>query len=150
MGYLDQLKEEYATQNNRATAYPLYVTVQELQFVCIFDDSYGHYHDGVIKCKYNYEDSDSDWFDSKDECIEHIKEYSDREHWDSIIESIDEFICLYLWIDIEVFLTIDGAAEFMNINSHNLGETRTYVKHFNHKNYEMRKMLQEVGFKTEG
>jgi len=34
---LEELKTEYAAQDNRATAYPIYVWVQDLQYICRSD-----------------------------------------------------------------------------------------------------------------
>ena len=34
-------------------------------------------------------------------------------------------------------------------NAHNHGKLRTYVHHFERRNYEMRTLLKELGFKTE-
>ena len=57
---LEELKKEYATQDNRGTAYPIYVTVQELRCVGVMADGYSAscpYGDGVTKTEYviNYE-----------------------------------------------------------------------------------------------
>ena len=37
---LDELKKEYVSQDNRSTAYPIYVTVQELFCVGVIADGY--------------------------------------------------------------------------------------------------------------
>ena len=50
-------------------------------------------------------------------------------------------------MNIEFFLTIRGAEEFIKADKHNHGKLRTYVKHFNRRNYEMRNLLEEIGFK---
>ena len=145
---IEKMQNKYATQDNRGTAFPIYVTVQELQFACIFDNSYGHNREGEIKFHYNYEDSDCDWFDSKDDCAKHVEEAGDSENVDSMINSIDEYPCLYLWTDVEFFLTIKAAEEFIKSNAHNMGRTRTYVKHFHRRNFEMRELLNLTGFRT--
>uniref|UniRef100_A0A6M3XI14 Uncharacterized protein n=1 Tax=viral metagenome TaxID=1070528 RepID=A0A6M3XI14_9ZZZZ len=54
----------------------------------------------------------------------------------------------YMWFDIEFFLTIKGAEEYMKADSHNHGKLRTYVKYFSRRNFEMRELLGELGFKT--
>ncbi len=37
----------------------------------------------------------------------------------------------------------------MKANAHNHGKLRTYVKHFERRNFEMRGLLKEIGFKME-
>jgi len=46
-------------------------------------------------------------------------------------------------------LTIKGAKDFIKADGHNHGELRTFVKHFNRRNYEMNNLLKEIGFKCE-
>lgn len=119
---LQELIKEYETQDNRCTAYPIYVTVQSLRFVCVVDPLYAP------------SESNGDFYIQEEESSE--DEYSEK------------VLCLYMYQDEEVFLTIKGAEEYLNANKHNLFRPRTYVKHFHRRNWEMRELLEEIGFKT--
>lgn len=151
---LDTLKEEYSNQDNRATAYPIYVTVQKRFFVGMIEE--GHsvccpHGGGETNIEYIVDrNSDIQNFDSYKEAIQCIlDDHEDNECEEAIseIENIKEVMCGYIWIDIEFFLTIKGAEEFMKSDSHNHRKLRTYVKCFNRKNYEMRDLLKTIGFK---
>lgn len=144
---MKELINEYVNQDNACTAYPIYVALQELQFVCIFDESYGTNSQGVIKYHYTYEDQEG-WSDSKEECVDQLIEYMKgctQEEIDRAINNINEFACFYMWIDIEYFLTKKGAENYLKLDRHNLGRTRTYIKHFSNRNKEMRKVLDFCG-----
>lgn len=56
----------------------------------------------------------------------------------------------YIWTPVEFFLTIKGAEQYMRANSHNHGKLRTYVHWFERRNFEMRGLLEAIGFKTKG
>ena len=153
---LEELKKEYATQDTRGTAYPIYVTVQELKFVGVLEN--GHsvscpYGDGITKDEYliNY-DSDPDSFDSIEEAKASLKEQyhadKEKEELEEAIENIQKIICGYIWHPVEFFLTIKGAKEYMKANKHNHGKLRTYVHWFERRNFEMRELLEEIGFKV--
>ena len=116
---LEELKQEYATQDNRATAYPIYVTVQELICIGVVAEGYSPncpYGDGEVKIEKNEE--------GEKKCMG------------------------YIWHPVEFFLTIKGAKEYMKCNAHNHGKLRTYVHHMERRNFEMREFFQELGFKT--
>jgi hypothetical protein len=145
---LEILKEEYATQDNRATAYPIYVTVQELVCIGVMADGYSPSGDGIARKEYRINnDSDPDVCETKEEAIELLKESFDGDELQEAIDNIEELNVGYLWVDVEVFLTIKGAEEYMKLNAHNHGEIRTYVKHFERRNFEMRELLNGLGFK---
>jgi len=153
---LEELKKEYATQDNRGTAYPIYVTVQELRFVGVLGDGYSAscpYGDGVTKTEYviNHDD-DPDAFNSQEEAEASLKEqYSEDDEKDKLkeaIANIQEINCGYIWHPVEFFLTIKGAKEYMKANKHNHGKLRTYVHWFENRNFEMRWLLEEIGFKV--
>jgi hypothetical protein len=149
---IEEIKKQYSEQNNACTAYPIYIVVQELQFICVLDDSYGHNRDGEIRFEYSYEDWEDAPFKSKGDAVESILEHYGEETAsikNKMISSIEEFPCLYLWVDVEYFLTRNGAEEYLKMNQHNLGKTRTYVRHFSRRNHEMRFLLDHMGFKTE-
>jgi len=97
---LEELKKEYATQDNRGTAYPIYVTVQELRCVGVMADGYSAscpYGDGVTKTEYviNYE-SDPDSFDTLKEAKESLKEQYEDEL--DLKEAIVKYLRNKLWI----------------------------------------------------
>lgn len=153
---LEELKKEYATQDNRMTAYPIYVTVQELVCIGVMAPGYSvncPYGDGVTKTEYQINhDSDPDSFDTLEEAKESLREqYPDPEDEDRLLEKIEdiqEFEVGYIWHPVEFFLTIKGAERYMKANAHNHGKLRTYVDHFERRNFEMRGLLEEIGFKT--
>ena len=146
---LEELKKEYATQDNRATAYPIYVTVQELVCIGIMDDNYSvicPYGDGEMRKVYRLPLMEGE-FDTKEELAEaHLEDTGESVNSDDI----EELNCGYVWVDREFFLTIKGAEEYMKANAHNHGKLRTYVKHFERRNFEMRGLLEAIGFKVKG
>jgi len=127
---LEKLKKEYAEQDNRATAYPIYVAVQELKAVGIFEEGYSPVGDDN-KIKYEHD-------------CENCPNYCEPEP-----EYCPKDVRMgYMWFDIELFLTIKGAQKYIEADAHNHGKMRTYVKCFNRRNYEMRELLKEIGLKT--
>lgn len=148
---LQELRKEYAIQDNRITAYPIYVTVQELICVGVIEDGYSvncPYGDGKTITKYRLEcgDCESPEFDSEEELIKYYKEEID---WGEVKNrDIQEYQLGYIWHPVEFFLTIKGAKEYMKLNAHNHGKLRTYVGHFERRNFEMRDLLEEIGFKV--
>ncbi len=128
-----ELKEEYAKQNSRGTAYPIYVTVQELFCIGVMANGYSvncPYGDGVMKQEHNCEGCDGNCDDDREHCEEDVN-------------------MGYIWNPVEFFLTIKGAEEYMKANSHNHGKLRTYVHYFERRNFEMRGLLKELGFRSE-
>ena len=122
---IEELKKEYETQNNRMTSFPIFVTVQERFSVGVMADGYS------VNCPYGDGETVKEKYPSDDED-----------------ESTPEINVGYIWVDREWFLTIKGAEEYMKANAHNHGELRTYVHHFERRNFEMRELLKEIGFKT--
>lgn len=148
---IEKLREEYATQDNRMTAYPIYVTVQEWHCVGVMENGYSvvcPYGDGETIAKYRLLDGDLDApeFNSEEELKKYYKEETD--YGEVPDKEIQEYQLGYIWIDVEFFLTIKGAEEYMKANAHNHGKLRTYVKHFERRNFEMRGLLEELGFKV--
>jgi len=144
-----ELIKEYAEQDNRCTAYPIYVTVQELVFVGVIDDSRAGRGDGETVYEWYHPDYEGS-FDTKGEFVARVREHygEDSKKIKQTIREAEELQCFYLYQDVEFFLTIKGAKEYIDANRHNLKSPRTYVKHFSNKNYEMRRLLKEMGFKT--
>ncbi len=148
---IEELRKEYATQDNRCTAFPIYVTVQELFCIGVMEDGYSvncPCGDGKTITKYRLKDGDCEAleFDNEEELIKYYKENDDDLKVD--YNDIQEYQLGYIWIDVEFFLTIKGAEEYMKANAHNHGKLRTYVHHFERRNFEMRGLLEELGFKT--
>jgi len=147
---INEIREEYKTQDNRCTAYPIYVTVQSLICAGIMDESYGCYGESKIKYEYGHPDWDEAPFKSKDDAAEWVRESFEAEDADEIADQLNkivEFPMLYIWTDEQVFLTIKGAEDYIARNRHNLQEVRTYVKHFSDRNLEMREVLNSIDFK---
>jgi hypothetical protein len=147
---IEELKREYASQDNRATAWPIYVVVQELVCVGVIADGYSVIGDGETKTEYRINnDSEPDVCDTREQAIDLLKEEFEGAELEEAIEKIEEFNVGYIWMPVEFFLTIKGAEEYIKSNSHNHGKLRTYVKHFERRNFEMRELLKDIGFKTE-
>ncbi len=148
---LEKLKQEYATQDNRCTAFPIYVQVQELVFVGVIADEYSVSSQcgGETKVEYKHEDYDEP-FSSEEEAKKQIQEDCDGDTGRILekIADIEEINCGYMWDPVEFFLTIKGAEEYMRRNKHNHGKLRTYVSHFHRRNFEMREFLDATGFKV--
>ncbi|RTL04624.1 hypothetical protein EKK58_09955 [Candidatus Dependentiae bacterium] len=141
---IKQLKNEYATQDNRGTTYPIYVQVQEKHCVGVMADGYSPsclFGDGEVITKYKHPDCEEPYED-KDELLEYLKDSGYQE------DGIEEVNLGYIWIPVEFFLTIKGAEEYIEINKHNHGELRTYVSNFDRRNYEMRELLENIGLRT--
>lgn len=151
---LKELIQEYATQDNRFTAFPFYVTVQELFCVGVIQDGYSvncPHGDGETKIEFIINSSsDPDSFDSLKEAKKSLEEQFEGE-LEGLKKAINDIVKLnmgYIWTDREFFLTIKGAEEYMKANAHNHGKLRTYVKYFERRNFEMRNLLKEIGFKV--
>jgi hypothetical protein len=65
---IEELKKEYAEQDNRLTAFPIYVSVQELHCVGVMADGYSAvcpYGDGETRVEYKINaDGEPDCFDT--------------------------------------------------------------------------------------
>lgn len=148
---MEDLIKEYEEQDNRCTAYPIYVTAQELVFVGVIKDGRDvccPYGDGETITKYYHELFEGTYPTLK-KAEEYLLEYfTDKKEAKEAIEEIEEIQCGYIWVDREWLLTIKGAEEYMKANAHNHGKMRTYVHHFERRNFEMRKLLKDIGFKV--
>ena len=130
---IEELKQEYASQDNRATAHPIYVTVQELTCIGVMANGFSPIgEDSEIIMEHSCDNCDESC-DEEGQNAEHCKE---------------DLPMGYMWLDVEFFLTIKGAEEYMKANAHNHGKLRTYVKHFERRNFEMRELLKDIGFKV--
>ena len=134
---MDKLKLQYSTQNNRGTAYPIYVQVQEQVCIGVIANGYSPlcpFGDDEIKLEHDC-DSCSD-----SEC---------RERGETGEPSLchEDVRCGYIWHPVEFFLTIKGAEEYIKYNQHNHGKLRVYVAQFERHNFEMHELLTEIGLK---
>jgi len=149
---LKELKKEYATQDNRMTAYPVYVTVQELVSIGVIADGYSvncPFGDGVTRVEYKHHALEES-YETKHDISEAISEhYEDSNEAEKEFDNIEEINVGYIWHPVEFFLTIKGAEQYMKANAHNHGKLRTYVHHFERRNFEMREILKEIGFKID-
>ncbi len=147
---IKKLKIEYKEQNNRCTAYPIFVTVQEKICIGVMDENCSvlcPYGDGINEYSYSHEDLEED-YDDIDDCFKALQNEIGSHEAESERLNIKENNMGYIWKDVEWFLTVKGAKEYINLNRHNLGKTRTYVHHFSRRNFEMRELLKDIGFKT--
>lgn len=94
----------------------------------------------------DYRYGDPDICETKEEAIGLLTEEFQGEELKKAIENIEELNVGYLWLDVEFFLTIKGAEEYIKANAHNHEKLRTYVSHFERRNFEMRKLLDILGF----
>ncbi len=151
---LEELKKEYMEQENRCTAWPFYVIVQEKFCAGVIGEGYDvncPYGDGEAKMKYIANPGgETSYFTSIEEAVISLSEAygDDLDSLKDAVEEIQEVNLGYIWRDVEIFLTVKGANEFIESDKHNHGELRTYIKPFHRKNHEMRGMLEEVGFKV--
>ena len=151
--FINDLRTDYAAQDNRMTAYPIYVTVQELVCIGVMADGYSvncPYGDGETKIEYQINaDGDPDLYNSLEDAKESLKEQydDDEEGFKKAIDDIRELNVGYIWTPVEFFLTIKGAEQYMRANAHNHGKLRTYVHHFERRNFEMRTFLKMLDFK---
>jgi hypothetical protein len=149
---IEELKKEYDGQDNRSTAFPIYVSVQELRCVGVMKDGYSAicpYGDDETRTEYTHPDI-AERFEDVSELETRLDDHFDgtegggKAHYDDI----EELTMGYIWVPVEFFLTIKGAEEYMAANGHNHGKLRTYVHHFERRNLEMRRFLQQLGFRT--
>ncbi|NHZ87174.1 MAG: hypothetical protein GWP19_15090 [Planctomycetia bacterium] len=152
---LEELRKEYATQDNRMTAYPIYVMVQELICIGVMADGYSvnnyPYGAGETKIAYKHRVDMRRYYKDKRELVEVIQDYyyPDENKAREEEGNIEKINISYIWYPVEFFLTIKGAEEYMRCNAHNHGKLRTYVSHFERRNFEMRELLKTIGFKVD-
>lgn len=147
---IELLKKEYAEQDNRGTAYPIYVQVQELVCIGVMADGYSvccPFGDGVTKEEYRHPDYE-ETHEKEQELLDQMLEDNGEDYANEEMGNIEVINVGYIWHPVEFFLTIKGAEEYMKANKHNHGKLRTYVSCFERRNYEMRDLLKELGFKT--
>jgi hypothetical protein len=127
--------------------YQIYVTVQKLHCVGVMRDGFSAlcpYGDDETKTEYTHSDLEGS-FETKEQLAEQFKETTGEE---VDPDDIEELTMGYIWVPVEFFLTIKGAEEYIKANAHNHEKLRTYVNHFEHRNFEMNNLLEELGFKT--
>ncbi|MFW9872351.1 MAG: hypothetical protein ACFFG0_04550 [Candidatus Thorarchaeota archaeon] len=137
---LEELKKEYATQDNRGTAYPIYVQVQELVCIGVIEEGFSPicpFGDGEIRYEH-----DCEYCNLETPCY-------DTDNGEEPERCKEETRCGYIWHPVEFFLTLKGAEDYIKANKHNHGQLRTYVHYFERRNFEMRELLKELGFKSD-
>lgn len=148
---IEELKKEYAKQDNRSTAYPIYVQVQERHCVGVMKDGYSvvcPFGDDETKQEFRHPEIEGT-FESYNDAAEAVSSYfDDLNVAEKEFENIEELTMGYIWVPVEFFLTIKGAEEYMRTNAHNHSELRTYVGHFERRNFEMNDLLNELGFRV--
>ena len=149
--FIKGLREEYKTQDNRITAYPILVLVQEQSCIGVMAEGYSvncPYGDGETRTQYKHQDLEG-CYESRDEIIAALGEYElESIELKIAIKQIEEINVGYIWHTVECFLTIKAAERYIQANAHNLYNPRTYVTHISYRNYEMTKLFEEVGLKT--
>ena len=93
---IDDLKREYEAQDNRSTAYPIYVSVQELVHIGVIADGYSvccPFGDGENRTEYKHPDIDGS-FENEEELIKALDEYygedEDKDKLNSEIANIEK------------------------------------------------------------
>lgn len=141
MKWIEDFKKEYETQDNLATAWPIYFTVQELVPIGVIAEGYSPCQDGEVREEFSCENCNT--------CSSNCT-YANEGVVPDKCPKDKEVRVGYIWIDREFFLTSKGAKEFQDSNRHNMGETRVYCKHFDRRNFEMTELLETLGFKVRG
>ena len=149
---IEQLKKEYAEQDNRGTAYPFYVQVQELVCIGVMADGYSvccPFGDGETREEYMHPNLEGT-YENEQDLIDDMRDWSEDmdEKINDELSNIAVINVGYIWHPVEFFLTIKGAEEYMKANKHNHGKLRNYISWFERRNYEMRGLLEEIGFKV--
>lgn len=144
-----EIKDDYYKQDNRGTAFPFYVSVQEKHCVGVMADGYGvncPYGDGEEEIEWKHEDLEGT-YESKEKVMECLEEEGHptealQEH------KFEEINVGYIWVEVQFFLTIQGAEQYMKANAHNHGKLRTYVKWIENRNFEMRTVMEHLELKN--
>ena len=151
---IEQIRKDYATQDNRATSYPIYVEVQEMKFIGVFDEDYSPFGDGEIRYfyKHPHEDGCDEPYENKEDLIEWLREYLEEsgeiEELEDQIEDIEELQSWHMYVTVEVFFTLQAADKFIEEMGGRLDKPRTWTNHFHRGNQEVRTILEHAGFIT--
>jgi hypothetical protein len=111
--------------DNRATARPILFLLQVRREMVVDGD---YHYDRVV---YRHNDMFESCFDSKEECLQALKDYGHNE--EEVAEREDEITKHYLaeyWETEQVFLTKEGLDRHLELNRHNYRKPfRDYVIH---------------------
>ena len=149
LAYLPQFLELLNTQDNRATALPIWVAVQELKQVAVADQAYHEagrrdYPGEETLWHYYHDDFRAEGF-TQEEVLKEVKEYFSEDyddHYDEDSDVEEEMVLVqYRYIDVQYFFTVKEAEDYIARDRHNLNKPRTYVHHFSYKNTEIRPLL---------
>lgn len=146
---IEALRQEYETQDNAHTGYPIYWLVQEQ--CCI-----GRIEDGCSACgssdtetrKYWSRPDDEEQFESRAEAIDSfVDDYKNAKELAVEISKIESYWLGYAWFPVTFCFTKEGAEDYMRREAHNHGRLRMCVEHVPRRNYELRGVMEHVGFK---
>ncbi|HJO93193.1 MAG TPA: hypothetical protein QF753_07325 [Victivallales bacterium] len=150
--FIEKLQSKYAEQDNRMTAYPFCVTLSELVYIGTVDINHSLNGNVIIKEEFEHYDFHNR-YDNKEDLINDIR--SDWEGSDKSQEEIDNYIArikqvksVYIWKEIEWFLTVEGAKEYIKLSGQNKDDFNIYIRYINDKNKEIRRLLREIGFRV--
>lgn len=145
---LADLEQRLTTQDNRATAWPLYV-VEEQERIYGLDHDYADGSDGYI---WQYTD---DWEYSHETDADLLAEHPDEtwhdlSAWSTVaVETKDgqryeKIYYVTRWKFVCAHLTEDAANEYVRLNRHNLNNPRIYVTS-QHRCYEWQDVVRILG-----
>lgn len=142
MTYLKDFISRLNGQDNRATATPYIIVLQEKDR-----------HPIPEECGYDesafYDRTDGVTYRSKEHYMQAFgeTEWTDRleKSWD---KDVQEVYFKTFWEDVAWFFTYEGLEDHLRLNKHNYGETRSYIK-FCYRNPEIQNLLTAVGLLVE-
>ncbi len=121
--FLSDFIKRYKNQDNRCTAFPIYIKLQSAEMVPVHENS------DYDELKYYHpEFSDGSYFDSKSDLIKYLKEndYTEKQIKENLL-SLEEVPLKKVWVDRNIFFTIDGYNEHLRLNKHNYGEDWNFL-----------------------
>lgn len=134
---MKDIAQEMKTQDNRATARPYIIVLQERQSIVVPEG-----HGGDVLQYWSGRDCES--FDSMEEfervCLENEIEGEEKEKYKN---SLEPYWLKYYWEDKNWFFTYKGYERHLELNRHNYGKIRNYVKYV-HRNPEFEKVYNMI------
>lgn len=151
--HLKEFMQEYVSQDNRATAFPYVVHVQDLvQYVSPIGMNNNEdvpYSKPLYEFK-KFKDGEYYTLEEIDDVILGLREENAEDDAYEYEES--EYQYSYKYVAVETFFTVKAANEWITANIHNLNKPRTFIQ-AGHRNFEMKdlfKSLEEItGIKLE-
>ncbi len=157
---ISKLREEYNTQDNRGTRWPIKVLVRSLEEVGILEN-YNDVDYAKIEAVYKHPVYHPEWTTNPDDVGDAIRTKMNDEYNCTTIDAMiayeidSEIIYKYrVWAYQDVkaspFLTVKAAKEYIERDSRNLFEPTYHIDCISPENHEMIALLQELGLKTSG